>query len=135
MVIRPIKSSDYAKLNALYAKAPSKYGNAEMDFAGRNFIAGLVAVDDEDEPRLLLGFRRTAEAHVIVDHDFDVPAYRLVALGELIAAAKPLMSNLGYDDVFATVGPDVPRSYLRRLKKLGCGILENWALVKMWKET
>ena len=134
MTIRAIKPSDHEKMKAILAKTPRKYDSEEFSFESKNFIHGFVAVDDEDNPRMLLCFRRTAEAHVVVDHDFDVPAFRLVCLGELIAAAKPVMIDLGYEDVFGTVAPDVPRGYLKRLKAFGCGVLENWTLVKYWKE-
>lgn len=130
MVIRKIRPNDHEKLKALHAKSPSKY---ELpDFDGINFITGYVAVDENDEPRVLLCFRRTAEAYVVVDHEFDVPAYRLLALSELIEAAKPVMTQLGYEDVFGTIGPDVPKGYLRRLQKFGCEVL-NWKLVRIWK--
>ena len=132
MVIRPIHAADHAKLKMLHAKSPAKYDIP--DFKDRNFIAGLVAVDEDDSPRVMLCFRRTAEAYVVVDHEFDVPAYRLLALGELVQAAMPLMVNLGYEDAIGTIGPDVPRSYLRRLQRFGCGILEGCTMVKMQKE-
>jgi len=129
MVIRPIEPRDYEKVKALHAKAPAKYELS--DFAGQNFIAGFVAVDESDEPRVLLCFRRTAEAYVVVDHEYDVPAMRLVALGELIEAAKPVMVAQGYEDAIGTIGPDVPKSYLRRLQRFGCEVFEGWTLVKM----
>jgi hypothetical protein len=133
MIIRQIKPSDHDALKALQAKSASKYDSEGFDFESKNFIHGFVAVDDEDNPRMLLCFRRTAEAHVVIDHEFDTPGFRLVCLRELIEAAKPVMVNLGYDDVFGTVAPDVPHGYLKRLKAFGCGVLENWSLVKMWK--
>lgn len=132
MVIRMIEPRDYEKLKALHAKAPVKY--EIPDFEGPNFITGLVAVDEEDEPRILLCFKRTAEATVIVDHDFDVPAFRWVALGELIKAAKPLMVNLGYEDAIGVIGPSIPRSYLKRLARLGCRVFFNWHIVTIGKE-
>lgn len=132
MVIRKIRPSDHEKLKALHAKSPAKY---ELpDFDGINFIMGYVVVDENDDPRVLLCFRRTAEAYVVVDHEFDTPAYRLLGLAELIEAAKPVMTQLGYEDAVGTIGPDVPKSYLRRLARFGCGIFEKWILVKMWKE-
>ena len=134
MEIRTIRPSDHEKLKMIIARNPHKYDSEEFSFESKNFIHGFVAVDNEDNPRVLLCFRRTAEAHVVVDHDFDVPAFRLVCLQELVQAAKPVMVNLGYEDVFGTVAPDVPRGYLKRLKALGCGVLENWTLIKYWKE-
>jgi len=134
MIIRLIEPRDHAKLQAIYDRAPSKFGNPDLGLEGKNFITGYVAVDDNDEPWMLLGFHRTAEARVVLDHDYDVPAFRLVALGELIRAAKPHMIQLGYEYCIGTIGPDVPRGYLKRLKAFGCGILENWTLAKMWKE-
>ena len=131
MIIRRIKPKDYEKVKALHAQSPAKY---ELpDFAGKNFIAGFVAVDDDDNPRVLLCFRRTAEAYVVVDHEYDGPAYRLVALGELVENAKAVMTGLGYDDAIGTIGPDVPKSYLRRLQRFGCEVFENWTIVKMLK--
>jgi len=135
MMIRRIERRDHEKIRAIYAKAPSKFGNEKIDFKGRNFVTALVVVDEDDNPRMMLSFHRTAEARLVMDHDYDVPAFRLVALGELIEAAKPRMTALGYDDVIATIGPDVPRGYLKRLKRFGCGILENWVLARIWKET
>ena len=132
MEIRMIRPSDHEKLKALHAANPAKY---ELpDFDGKNFITGMVAVDEDDNPRALLCFERTAEAFVVIDHTFDVPAFRLVALGELIQAATPLMQNLGYESVIGTIGPDIPRSYLRRLQKFGCGILKSCTLVKMMRK-
>ena len=135
MIIRRIERRDHEKIRAIYAKAPSKFGNENIDFKGKNFITGLVVVDDDDQPHMMLSFHRTAEARLIIDHDFDSPGYRLLALGELIEESKPRMIALGYEDVIATIGPDVPRGYLKRLKRFGCGILENWVLAKLWKET
>ena len=132
MIIRHLRPSDHPKLRELHEKSPSKY---ELpDFEGRNFPTGFVAVDENDEPRVLLCFRRTAEAYVVVDHEYDVPAYRLVALGELIQAAKPVMGQLGYDDVFGTIGPDVPKGYWKRLVRFGCELFPEWTVVKFWKE-
>jgi hypothetical protein len=132
MIVRTIRPSDHEKIKALHGTVAAKY---ELpDFDSKNFVAGLVVVDEEDNPRVLLCFRRTAEAYVVVDKNFDAPAYRLLALGELIQAAKPLMANLGYEDVIGTIGPDVPKSYLKRLQRFGCGILENCTLVKMLRE-
>ena len=132
MIIRPIEPRDYEKVKELHAKSPAKY---ELpDFEGQNFIGGMVAVDENDEPRVILCFRRTAESYVVIDHDFDVPAYRLIALGELIEASKPRMIEKGYEDAIGTIGPDVPRSYLRRLQRFGCGILEGCTVVKMQQE-
>ncbi len=130
-MIRDVAPKDYKKLEILHAKAPAKY--ELMDFTGKNFIMGQVVVDENDDPRILLCFQRTAEAQVVIDHEFDVPHFRLAALGELIAAAKPRMIAMGYDDSIGTVGPDVPRRYLERLKGLGCGIFRDWTMVKMWK--
>jgi len=131
MIIRQIRPSDHEALKQLHAKTPQKY--EIPDFDGKNFILGLVAVDEQDRPRVLLCFRRTAEAYVVVDHEFDVPAFRLLALSELVEAAKPVMGCLGYEDAFGTIGPDVPRSYIRRLVRMGCQVLD-WTFVRMWKE-
>ena len=131
MIIRDIQARDYEKLRELHVKAPAKY--ELMEFDGRNFVLGLVAVDDDDIPRVLLCFQRVAEAQVVVDHGWDVPHFRLQALAELIETAKPRMVACGYDEAVGTVGPGVPRRYLDRLKKLGCGIFSHWTLVKFWK--
>jgi hypothetical protein len=129
VIIRPIEPRDHEKVKALHVSSPAKY---ELpDFAGQNFIAGWVMVDEEDEPRVLLCFRRTAEAYVVVDHAWDAPAMRLVALKGLIDAATPAMEALGYEDAIGTVGPDVSRSYLRRLQQFGCEVFDGWAIVKM----
>ena len=127
-----IRPSDHEKIKALHATVAAKY---ELpDFGGKNFITGLVVVDEEDNPRVLLCFRRTAEAYVVVDKEFDTPAYRLLALGGLIGAATPLIANLGYDDVIGTIGPDVPKSYLKRLERFGCEVFKDWTLVKMFRK-
>ena len=64
MIIRPIEPRDYEKVKELHAKAPAKY---ELpDFEGQNFIGGMVAVDENDEPRVILCFRRTAESYVVL---------------------------------------------------------------------
>ena len=83
---------------------------------------------------MLLCFQRTTEAQVVIDHEFDVPHFRLQALSELIDAAKPRLAGMGYTEAVGTVGPDVPRRYLKRLKDFGCGVFENWTLVKYWKD-
>lgn len=130
MIIRQIEPRDYDKLRALHAKSPAKY---EMpDFEGKNFITGYVVVDDNDEPHMLLCTRRTAEAYVVIDHAWDTPAYRLCALGELIEQMRRIMINLGYDDAMGTIGPDVPKSYVRRLVRFGCEVID-WTLVRMWR--
>ena len=128
MVIRPMRDDDIPKIKAMHSESMQKYDIPELTDA--NLVTACVVVDDSDAPHAVLMARRTAEMYVVIDHEWESPAWRLVALKELVEATKPKMEAQGFTDAYAFLGPDVPKSYLRRLMALGCRLMD-WKCVHM----
>ena len=126
MIIRPAKASDIPKLKALHASSLAKYDLPNLDDV--NLITALIVVDEADEPKVLLLARRTAEISVVLDHDWESPAWRLLALKELVKEMHNQLVAQGFDDAYAFVGPDVPKSYVRRLMDMGCRLMD-WTCI------
>lgn len=131
MFIREMKPEDVPKIEAIYAKSPMKYDLPMLD--SKNLMCPLVMVDDDDEPHVLLAGERVAEMFLVMDHEWQTPAFRAIALAELHSAVVPKLKQEGIRAAYAFLGPDVPRGYERRLWKLGARVME-WKCLKWIRE-
>jgi len=127
MILRPMRTDDIPKLLAIHAESRAKYGMPALDDV--NVLEAMVAVDEEDNPRVLLTAERVAELVLVMDHTWETPAYRAVALGELVKEMRDRLLSKDLNSSYAFLGPDVPRSYERRLWKLGARAMD-WKCVK-----
>jgi hypothetical protein len=118
---------DIPKLQEIHGKSPMKYDVLELD--GANLLTALVVCDDEDSPHVMLAAERVAEMVLIMDHEWESPAFRNVALGELHRKIAPIVLGEGISSAYAFLGPDVPRGYDKRLYALGARQM-IWRCVK-----
>lgn len=117
MNIRAMKPEDVPKIEAIYARSPAKYDLPMLD--SPNLLSALVMVDEDDKPHALLVAEMVAEMYLVMDHDFETPAYRAIALTELAKAVVPQLELKGIHSAYAFLGPDIPKGYDRRLYRLG----------------
>lgn len=113
MIIRCLTDDDVDSIKHTHAAGSMKYDIPTEKIIGR------AVVDEDDTPRICLLSRKTAELYVVMDRDYESPAWRMEALKILIREVKSDLIALGYTDAYAFFGEDVPRSYLRRLMNLG----------------
>ena len=115
MIVRELKPEDAESIKELHSASKQKYDVPEL----KDCITAYAVVDEQDVPRGTLLSRRTAEMYLILDHEWESPATRLAAVKALVEATKPRLIADGYSDAYAFLGPDIPKSYLRRLMELG----------------
>ena len=127
MQIRPMEARDIPKIEEIYAKSPMKYDLPMLD--SPNLLSALVMVDDKDEPHVMLAAERVAEMYLVMDHDWETPAYRAIALQNLHLEVGPRLRAIGIKSAYAFLGPDVPKGYDRRLYRLGAREM-IWRCVK-----
>ncbi len=127
MFIRAMTQSDIPKIEAIYAKSPIKYDIPMLD--SPNLLSALVMVDEADNPRVMLAGERVAEMFLVMDHGWQTPAFRAIALNELHNEVVPRLQTMGIRSAYAFLGPDVPAGYDRRLYKLGARKM-IWRAVK-----
>lgn len=130
MIIRAMKTEDIPKIEAIYARSPAKYDVPMLD--SPNLLTSLVMVDDDDEPHALLAGEMVAEMFLVIDHEWETPAYRAIALNELAKAVVPQLEARGIHSAYAFLGPDIPTGYDKRLYRLGARIM-TWRCVKWIK--
>ena len=131
MLIRELKPSDIPKLEAIYGRSPMKYDLPMLD--SPELLASLVYADDKDEPHILVSSLKVAEMFLIMDHDWETPAFRSIAFSELFEQMKPKLVEMGISNAYAFMGPLVPKGFDRLLYKLGARVME-WRCVKWIKE-
>jgi hypothetical protein len=117
MFIRDLQPADIPKMEAIYKLSPAKYDLPLLD--SKLIESALVMVDDDDEPHALIAAERVAEIFLVMDHRWETPAFRAVALAELAKATRDRMEASGYRAAYAFLGDDVPKGYDRRLFRLG----------------
>lgn len=117
MLLREMRPSDIETIEEIYARSPSKYDIPLLD--SKYLDTALVAVDDEDRPRMLLAAEQVAELFLVIDHEWEKPAFRLVALAALTKEIRRRLESKGYRSAYAFLGPDVPAGYDRKLFKFG----------------
>lgn len=117
MFIRAMRAKEVPKIEAIYAQARAKYDVPLLD--GPNIDAALVAVDENDEPRVLLAAERVVELFLVMDHAWETPAIRKIALESLAKEMRRRLEDKGYRVGYAFLGDDIPSSYDRRLWILG----------------
>jgi hypothetical protein len=132
MYIRAMQISDIPKIEAIYRKSPAKYDIPMLDSA--MIEEALVMVDDNDEPHALMAAEKVTEIFLVLDHEWETPAFRAVVVTELAKTTRERLESKGYRASYAFLGPDIPRSYDRRLFQLGARKM-IWRSVRFQRET
>lgn len=116
MKIREYKPSDLARLKQLHAQQDFAYPFPDLD--GPLFPVGVVG--EEDGEAQIGGFLRcTAEAYLLMDNGYGTPRDRWQALLRIHEAVRRKAVETGFAEVQCFVPPEVPKSFGRKLKKLG----------------
>jgi hypothetical protein len=131
MNIRAMKASDIPKIEAIYRRSPAKYDIPLLD--STMIEDSLVMVDENDEPRAMLATEKVAEIFLVLDHDWETPAFLAFALQELAKSLREKMERKGYRSFYAFLGDDVPKSFDRRLFQLGARKM-LWRCVRFGRE-
>lgn len=84
----------------------------------RNTVVRLVAVDEQNAPRMAVIGRRFVEAYFIIDHAWGTPGERYDAFLALHNAACESGRMLGYEEVQAQIPTELEKSFGRRLAQL-----------------
>jgi hypothetical protein len=130
MIIRRLEKRDILKLEEIYLRSPMKYVLPMLD--SPELLESLVMVDENDEPHVMVSALKVAEMFLIMDHEWETPAFRAVAFSELFAEMRPRLEAMGVSNAYAFMGPSVPKGFDRLLHKLGARIME-WRCVKWIK--
>lgn len=107
---------DY-KLPALFPPTDYEMGRGAPNPA-RNTVVRLVAVDEENAPRMAIIGKRFIEAYFLIDHAWGTPGERYDAFLALHNAACDSGRMLGYEEAQAQVPTELEQSFGRRLAQL-----------------
>lgn len=86
-MIRAIRESDKRRLKELESGFAWEFGS--------DWIEGLVAVDENDEPVIFAGAWSRAEVHITLDKKWSTPGARLFLLKELHDAMRAELKTKG----------------------------------------
>lgn len=117
MIIREMRAEDIPKIEAIYRNSPAKYDIPMLD--SPMIETAFVMVDEKDEPRAMLAAEKVTEMFLVLDHKWETPAFRAIAVGELAASVRARVESSGIRAAYAFLGPDIPQGYDRRLFRLG----------------
>jgi hypothetical protein len=131
MTVRRLEKRDIPKLEEIYLRSPYEYGLPAFD--SPELFESLVAVDENDEPHVMVSALMVAEMILIIDHEWETPALRADAFCSLFVEMKSRLEAMGVTDAYAFMGPEVPRGFDRLLHELGA-IASECRLVKWIKE-
>ena len=117
MFIRALQPGDIPKIEAIYKQSSLKYDIPMLD--STMIDDALVMVGDDDEPHALMMTEKVTEIYLVLDKDWETPAFRAVAVSELGKTIRQRWEEKGYRSSYAFLGNDIPRGYDRRLFQLG----------------
>jgi hypothetical protein len=117
MFIRALQPGDIPKIEAIYKQSPLKYDIPMID--SPMIDDALVMVGDDDEPHALMMTEKVTEIYLVLDKNWETPAFRAVAVSELGKTIRRRWEEKGYRSSYAFLGNDIPRGYDRRLFQLG----------------
>ena len=117
MFIRALQPGDIPKIEAIYKQSPLKYDIPMLD--SPMIDDALVMVGDDDEPHALMMTEKVTEIYLVLDKNWETPAFRAVAVSELGKTIRQRWEEKGYRSSYAFLGNDIPRGYDRRLFQLG----------------
>ena len=117
MFIRVLQPGDIPKIEAIYKQVPAKYDIPMLD--SPMIDDALVMVGDDDEPHALMMTEKVTEIYLVLDKNWETPAFRAVAVSELGKTIRQRWEEKGYRSSYAFLGDDIPRGYDRRLFQLG----------------
>ena len=117
MFIRALQSGDIPKIEAIYKQSALKYDIPMLD--STMIDDALVMVGDDDEPHALMMTEKVTEIYLVLDKNWETPAFRAVAVSELGKTIRQRWEEKGYRSSYAFLGDDIPRGYDRRLFQLG----------------
>ena len=117
MFIRALQPGDIPKIEAIYKQSPLKYDIPMLD--SPMIDDALVMVGDDDEPHALMMTEKVTEIYLVLDKNWETPAFRAVAVSELGKTIRQQWEEKGYRSSYAFLGNDIPRGYDRRLFQLG----------------
>lgn len=117
MFIRALQPGDIPKIEAIYKQSSLKYDIPMLD--STMIDDALVMVGDDDEPHALMMTEKVTEIYLVLNKDWETPAFRAVAVSELGKTIRQRWEEKGYRSSYAFLGNDIPRGYDRRLFQLG----------------
>jgi hypothetical protein len=113
--------SDVAKVQALCEHSHLKYEPQPLD----SLESAFVVVDEDDEPRAMMGAERVAEIILVLDRDYQTPSFRAVIVEALAARVRESLESNNYRAAYAFFGDDVPKGFDRRLYEMGARQMVN----------
>lgn len=114
MRIRWAEKSDAPAIEQMFRQQGYEYSLPDID--SKNMVVRLVAVDDDNVPRVAAFGRRTIEAFILLDKNFATPQERYSTLLRLQNSAFEIGSRLGYEDVQALIAAPIEKRFGRRLR-------------------
>lgn len=116
MKIRAYQPADLARLKQLHAQQDFAYPFPDVD--GPLFPVKVVG--EENGVAQIVGMLRvTAEAYLLMDGGYGTPRDRWQALLKIHETVREKAVETGFAEVQCFVPPEVPKSFGRKLKKLG----------------
>jgi hypothetical protein len=110
-MIRAIRKSDLPRLKELQ-------DGFEWEF-GSDFIEGIVATDEHDNPIMFCGAWGRAEVHVAMDKAWSTPGARLALFHQVHDAMNDELKREGFEQVVTWFDKDATKAAKRFQKRLG----------------
>ena len=116
MKIRAYQSADLARLRQLHAQQGFSYPFPDLDGP----LFPVIEVGEESgQVQIAAALRVTAEAYLLMDGGYGTPKDRWQALLKIHEAVRQKAVETGFAEVQCFLPPEVPKSFGRKLKKLG----------------
>jgi hypothetical protein len=115
MKIRAMRSDDVPKIRTICENSDLKYDPFPLE----SLESAFVMADENDEPRAMMGAERVAEIILVLDNNWQSPAFRLHVIEQMAIAIRKSLEDNNYRAAYAFFGDDVPKGYDRKLYRMG----------------
>jgi len=124
--IRVYQHSDLSQLKRMFRKRPYEGENfpTALNNGSRGFVS-LVQTDEDNEPKIVMLARLSAEITSFNDPDWRGPGDRLDLGARLYRVLEKDLLNLGINQAWVRIPEEIAVSYGRRVKAAGFE-LEQW---------
>lgn len=123
-MIRPYEPSDESALRALHEAQGHPY--PFPDLSHPQFVAIMVATDENDNPVQAIAARKTIEVYMLGDQNWRTPAWRYSIFAQLHFAVHQAIFSQGFTDAHAWLPPKVCKAFGRRLQRDFGWIPSKW---------
>ncbi len=124
MRTRSYKPSDASFVAAIHAERG--FVCEIPDLASPEWESVLVGVDDQDQPVMVLGARKTVEVVMWASPDWQTPGVRMAMFRELYFGMRGLLSAKGYRSACAWLAPSVVKTFGSRLRRTFGWVKSPW---------